>query len=175
MIGGGTQLALPPAETSPMKEARGYNELMDEYSLHQLMFRKGKLIDQTPEFVSFRRTYIDKWGPVSFIIMNFEKLFTDFNVSLAYVDGRQLVELAKESLDKPTKEEMFDCITNKDDVGKLVKIPTRMFKGPEGPILAVTVLQKNFRMYKAREAYKHLKFLMKKATTIQRRFRLYLF
>jgi hypothetical protein len=26
-------------------EARGYNELMDEYSLHQLMFRKGKLID----------------------------------------------------------------------------------------------------------------------------------
>ena len=50
-----------------------------------------------------------------------------------------------------------------------------MFKGPEGPILAATVLQKNFRMYKAREAYKHLRFLMKKATTIQRRFRLYLF
>ena len=46
MIGGGKQLALPPAESSsPMKEARGYNELMDEYSLHQLMFRKGKLID----------------------------------------------------------------------------------------------------------------------------------
>ena len=98
--------------------------------------------------------------------MNFEKLFTDFAVLLAYVDGRQLVELARESLDKPTKEEMFDCITNKDEVGKLVKIPTRMFKGPEGPILAVTVLQKNFRMFKAREAYKHLKFLMKKATTI---------
>ena len=61
-------------------EERGYNELMDEYSLHQLIFRKGKLIDQTPEFVSFRRTYIDKWGPVSFILMNFEKLFTDHNV-----------------------------------------------------------------------------------------------
>ena len=30
-------------------------------------------------------------------------------------------------------------------------------------------------MYKAREAYKHLKFLMKQATIIQRRFRLYLF
>lgn len=76
------------------KAARGYNELMDEYSLHQLMFRKGKLIDQTPEFVSFRRTYIDKWGPVSFILMNFEKLFADHHVQLAYVDGRQLVELA---------------------------------------------------------------------------------
>jgi hypothetical protein len=61
-------------------QARGYNELMDEYSLHQLMFRKGKLIDQTPEFISFRRNNIEKWGPVSFILMNFEKLFTDFNV-----------------------------------------------------------------------------------------------
>ena len=70
----GQQLALPPAESKDI-DARGYNELMDEYSLHQLMFRKGRLIDQTPEFVSFRRTYIDKWGPVSFILMNFEKLF----------------------------------------------------------------------------------------------------
>ena len=70
---------------------------------------------------------------------------------------------------------MLDCVTNKDEVSKLIKIPKRMFKGPEGPILAATVLQNNFRMYKAREAYKHLRFLMKKATTIQRRFRLYLF
>ena len=95
------------------KDARGYNELMDEYSLHQLMFRKGKLIDETPEFVSFRRTYIDKWGPISFIIMNFENLFKEFEVQLAYVDGRKLVNLARESLDRPTKEEMFDCINNK--------------------------------------------------------------
>jgi|TARA_B110001450_G_scaffold255214_1_gene282195 IQ domain-containing protein H len=175
--GGAMVLAGPDGGKSkdPNAQARGYNELMDEYSLHQLMFRKGKLIDQTPEFVSFRRTYIDKWGPVSFILMNFEKLFTDHDVALAYVDGRQLVELARENLEKPTKEELFDCINNKEAVGKLVKIPTRMFKGPEGPILAATVIQKNFRMYKAREAYKHLRFLMKKATIIQRRFRLYLF
>lgn len=172
---GSQQTDLVHVERETGVEARGYNELMDEYSLHQLMFRKGKLIDQTPEFISFRRTYIDKWGPVSFILMNFEKLFADHDVQLAYVDGRQLVELARENLDKPTKEEMFDCINNKDEVGKLVKIPTRMFKGPEGPILAATVIQKNFRMYKAREAYKHLRFLMKKATIIQRRFRLYLF
>lgn len=80
--GGAIQLAGPDGgkPKDPNAQARGYNELMDEYSLHQLMFRKGKLIDQTPEFVSFRRTYIDKWGPVSFILMNFEKLFTDHDV-----------------------------------------------------------------------------------------------
>lgn len=148
---------------------------MDEYSLHQLLFRKGKLIDQTPEFISFRRTYIDRWGAISFVLMNFEKLFSEFGVQLAYVDGRQLAELAQENLSKPSKEEIFDCIQNKEEVGKLIKVPKRMFKGPEGPILAATCIQKNFRMYKAHEAYKHLKFLMKKATIIQRRFRLFLF
>ena len=107
--------------------------------------------------------------------MNFEKLFSDYNVQLAYVDGKQLQELAIGDLQKPSKEEIYDCVTNKDDIGQLIKVPTRMFKGPDGPIKAALVIQKNFRMYKAREAYKHLRFLMKKATVIQRRFRLYLF
>jgi len=35
----------PDLKSKNEKSARGYNELMDEYSLHQLMFRKGKLID----------------------------------------------------------------------------------------------------------------------------------
>lgn len=72
--------------------------------------------------------------------MNFENMFKEHDVQLAYVDGRKLVELARENLDKPTKEEMFKCITNQEEVGKLVKIPTIMFKGPEGPIKAVIVL-----------------------------------
>ena len=156
-------------------DARGYNELMDEYSLHQLIFRKGKLLDETPEFTSFRRTYLDKWAAVSFILLNFEKIFTENDVPLAYVDGRQLAKLASDDLQRPTLEEIFDCVENKDEIITHVKIPKRMFKGPEGPILAATVIQKNFRMFKAKEAYKHLKFLMKKATVIQRRFRLYLF
>jgi len=50
-----------------------------------------------------------------------------------------------------------------------------MFKGPEGPIKAAIVIQKNLRMFKARESYKHLQFLMKKAIIIQRRVRIYLF
>ncbi len=60
--------------------ARGYNELMDEYSLHQLIFRKGKLLEDTPEYTSFRRTFIDKWGNVTFIIMQFEILFKKYDV-----------------------------------------------------------------------------------------------
>lgn len=50
-----------------------------------------------------------------------------------------------------------------------------MFKGPKGPKLAAVTIQKNWRMYKAHTAYTQLKYLMGKATIIQRRFRLYQF
>ena len=43
-------------------DARDYNELMDEYSLHQLIVRRGTILDSTPEFNSFKRTYLQKWG-----------------------------------------------------------------------------------------------------------------
>jgi len=55
---------------------------------------------------------------------------------------------------------------NQDEVGKSIRIPSLMFKGLEGPILAATVIQKNWRMHKAKVAFTYLKYLMSKATTI---------
>jgi len=48
--------------------------------------------------------------------------------------------LAEEDLKKPTNEMLFDCIVNKDEVGKIIKIPSRMFKGPKGPELAAVTI-----------------------------------
>jgi len=47
------------------------------------------------------------------------------------------------------------------------------FKGPNGANLAAISIQKNWRRYKAYSGYSQLKFLMEKATVIQRKFRLY--
>jgi len=150
---------------------------MDVYSLHQLIIRKGKLLDTTPEFLSFKRTYIAKWGSISYILLLLEKLLGQSSVDLAYVEGRKVALLVAGDLDlnKPSNEELFDCVVNKDQVGKQIKIPSLMFKGHEGPILAATAIQKNWRMHKARVAYTYLRFLMEKATVIQRAFRLFLF
>jgi hypothetical protein len=54
---------------------------------------------------------------------------------------------------KPPNELLFDCIINKEDVLKVIKIPSRMFKGPRRPELAAITIQKNWRMYKAHTAY----------------------
>jgi hypothetical protein len=48
--------------------------------------------------------------------------------------------LAEEDLKKPSNELLFDCIVNKDEVGKIIKIPSRMFKGPKGPELAAITI-----------------------------------
>lgn len=161
------------ADTQP----RDYNELMDQFSLHQIIIRKGEVLDTTPEFISFKRTYLSKWGSVSYILHLIQRLLQDSDVDMAYVEGRKVAMLATEDMDlkKPSKEDLYDCINNKDEVASRIKIPSMMFKGQEGPILAATVIQKNWRTHKARVAYTYLKFLMTKATTIQRSFRLFQF
>ena len=85
---------------------------------------------------------------------------------MAYVEGKQLALLAEEDLKKPSNDMLFDCIVNKEEVGKIIKIPSRMFKGPKGPEYAAVCIQKNWRRYKAHTAYTQLKFLMGKATVI---------
>ena len=141
---------------------------MDQFSLHQIMIRKGEILDTTPEFISFKRTYLNKWGSVSFILHCIQRLLQESGVELAYVEGRKVAMLAGTEMDlkKPSKEELYDCINNKDEVSSRIRIPSLMFKGQEGPILAATVIQKNWRTHKARVAYTYLKFLMAKATII---------
>ena len=39
------------------EETRGYDELMDAFSSHLFIIRKGVTLDSTPEFISFQRTY----------------------------------------------------------------------------------------------------------------------
>lgn len=148
--------------------ARDYNELMDQYSLHQIIIRKGQILDTTPEFISFKRTYLNKWGAVSYILHCIQRLLSESEVELAYIEGRKVALLAGVEMDlkKPPKEELYDCIVNKNEVASRIKIPSMMFKGQEGPILAATVIQKNWRSHKARVAYTYLKFLMQKATVI---------
>lgn len=125
------------AQRKAAEDARGYNEIMDEFSLHQFIIRKGKCLDDTPEFLSFKRTYISKWGSISYIIHLLEKMLTNNKVPLAVVEGKKLVDLANEDLKKPQNEDLFDCLINQEEVAKFIRIPTRMFTGPNGPTMAV--------------------------------------
>ena len=101
------------------------------------------------------------------------------DVEMAYVDGRKVAALCySQEIDlntKPSRDELFNCIQNKDEVAANSKTPYLRFKGFKGPELAATCIKKNWRMHKARVAYTYLRFLISKATKIQQAFRMYLF
>lgn len=103
--------------------------------------------------------------------MLLEKLLKGSPLEMAYIDGRKVAALCySPQIDlnnKPSQQELFDCFTNKDEVAANIKVPSLMFKGVNGPIKAVIVFQKNWRMHKARVAYTYLRFLISKATKIQ--------
>ncbi len=132
---------------------RGYNELLDEYSLHQFIIRKGKTLASTPEFQSFRRTNLANWGNIITVINLLEDILSQFQVPLAYIDGKSIMQLADDELHKPSNDELLRCIVNIDQVNTMLRLPGRRYVGEEGPALAATKIQSSWRRYTCRTSY----------------------
>ncbi len=153
--------------------AREYNDLMDAYSLHQFMIRKGKVIDTTPEYASYKRTYAAHWGEITVVIHALEKLLGEYNVPLAYIDGKKAAKLAMDPFKKWTVDDLLNCVANQDTVMEYVKIPGRLFAGTNGKDLAATYISKTWRMYKQKKQYKFMKMFNDSANVIKEAYRRY--
>ncbi|KAF0715098.1 hypothetical protein AaE_011408, partial [Aphanomyces astaci] len=138
-----------------VEKIRGYNELLDTYSLHQFIIRKGKTLSDTPEFISFQRTTEDLWGSVSTSIQELEAMLTSYSVPLAYVDGQKLMKIA--AMDATTRgtTELLSCILNMDEVSSLMRRPGQRYKGSQGPDLAVVLIQSVWRMFLTKKRLKN--------------------
>ena len=151
---------------------RSYADMMESFQT-QFVVKKGKVVENSPEFVQFKRGNITRWGAISLIIHMIEKMLEKYNVTFAYVDGKSIAALSEEELRVPTEQDLFECIVNKDQVGEQMRNPQNKYQGVKGPLLAAVCIQKYWRRFKAYTAYSQLKFLMTKATIIQRKYRLY--
>jgi len=154
--------------------AKDYEEVLDAYSLHQFIIRRGKTLIDTPEFQSYKRTYFGIWELIVNLIQVLEKVLNDYDIKVAYIDGKKLARLAEISFGKPTLADLLDCIVNQEDINKVIKIPQNMFKGANGKILAAIKIQSVWRMFRARKTYKRVKVLIEKVQIIQKSARLYL-
>lgn len=169
----GTAAAMAAAdaevEGKAREDARKYTELLDLYSLHEFIIRKGQALRNTPEFASYQRTYVVQWGAISHIIALLEQLLLSYGVPLAYVDGKKVAVLASVDLGDPTKEELLSCIANRQDVEPLMVSTAQQFRhGTEGHHAAAARIQSLCRMWRQRNAYLHLKEASRAATLIQR-------
>jgi hypothetical protein len=96
--------------------------------LHRLVVFNGKIQCETPEYISFNRTYADRWGQIQTVLLLIEKVLSDFDglisctnlsynvVPLAYVDGKKVAQLAEDDLEVPTIDQLLSCLVNYDDV-----------------------------------------------------------
>lgn len=152
-----------------------YPEVLDTYSLHQFMIRKGRTLEETPEFQSYKRICDSIWGPLSNLIKNLENFFSNYEIALVYIDGKKLARMAVNSYKKTYSfNELLDCVVNLDDVNKILKIPSRMFIGPNGKKLAAIKIQTFWRMFSSLRDYKRIKVLIEKVKVIQASFRMHL-
>ncbi|EFC42140.1 hypothetical protein NAEGRDRAFT_69956 [Naegleria gruberi] len=145
---------------------RTYIDLMDEYSLHHVIIRHGSLLDNTPEYLSFYRTYQYNWSRIYSVLSLLEKLLRDFTVPLAYVDGKKVVFLAERTID-PNNRQLIDCLVNAENVIPYIKLPDVKFMGRNGQNNAATCIQRIWKGYIQRKRFSRLKYEHKMATRIQ--------
>ncbi|RLN48361.1 hypothetical protein BBJ29_001268 [Phytophthora kernoviae] len=152
---------------------RGYNELLDAYSLHQFLIHKGRTMRDTPEFVSFRRVAQEQWGNVEEALRALEALLTQYFVPLAYIDGQRLLSLAATGQSRFSKWELLSCIVNEDQVTVILRRPGQRYKGRDRKRRAATTLQASVRMWSLRRRYARSCKNVGSATKIQLAWRAY--
>ncbi|CAJ1990483.1 hypothetical protein conserved [Leishmania donovani] len=168
--------ANPLHATGPAREdTRTYTELLDWYSMHEFIIRKGKALRNTPEFASFKRHYASSWGEVDGLIEVLEEMLRSYGVELAYVDGKRLAQLASyQAPDLISATETLECINNAEEVLPLLMDASRPYRyGPKRHQVAATKVQATWRMYRQRIAYIHLLIGTHAAIAIQRQYAMY--
>ena len=154
--------ALVPVKT----EIKTYEQIVDSFSTHQIMFRKGKIV-VTPEFQSYKRVNSEQWGVISQALAYAEEVFSKLAMPLVYLNGKKLVYLIKDEL-RPLKfDDLLSCIMNSTSVLPMIADPAHKFKCLLGEDLAAVKIQAAWKRFKSFSAYQQLKVLIHKSLVIQ--------
>lgn len=138
-----------------------YPEILDTYSLHYLVIRKGTVLGETPEFQSYKRICEDFWPTINEILKKLEIIGRNSGIDWMKVDGKKLAKLAlkwkrEEGVGRKEHsiEELLETLAEEgaDEVKKR----------------AARKIQSVWRGFLGRRDYRRLKILIGKVVTIQR-------
>ena len=140
-------------------DPKSYPEILDTYSLHHFIIRKGQVLEETPEYISYKRTYQSMFGKIGIIIRELERFAQEHDLRLFYVDGKKIA-LLSEKLKRPSQDELLDCIVDNEEILKNLNIPSRKFRGERGRVLAAIKIQSYIRMFVRYREYQRVKFMI---------------
>ena len=89
---------------------REYEDMMDQHALQIFMVRQGKIVEETPEYQSFKRLAGGKWVALQPFLLALSKLIKQSGAKLVYINGSALLEvLAKKA--RPAYPSLLACVT----------------------------------------------------------------
>lgn len=117
--------------------------------------QNGRTRENSADFLAFRQHYCLSWGPIVSVISKLESLLKNYAIPVAFINGSRLADLSLEyELERePSTAELLNTLINKDDVQQMMKKPGQRFKGPDGRVKAVTLIQASWRCHKCRKVY----------------------
>lgn len=161
--------------------ARTYDTLIDTYSLHQLQIRNYRYVEQTNDYISFKRVHNTIWPYIAVVMNNLITICHKLKLQLAYVTGNSIVQLCnkhKHSLQQPyailRDTELVYCIENIDfDV---MTAQLKLMRFTLTPNQSIDSIQHNasisiqsiFKMYKQCIQYKLRMYNVSSVIRIQR-------
>lgn len=88
-----SQEALAGKSSQEGAKERLYEEIMDQHALQIFLIRNGEVIDETPEYQSFKRLAAKRWAKVMPFILLLQKYVLKLGVKLIKVNGSKILEL----------------------------------------------------------------------------------
>eukprot|EP00854_Cymbomonas_tetramitiformis_P001341 gene1341-1940_t len=167
---------MPESTEADKPQQRQYEELLDNFSLHEILIRRGATLDSTPEFSSFKRAYVELWVGITDLLLDIETICRKYAIPLAVIDGKALADLAREhpqGAPAPANK-LLSCVKNIEAVSNLIQQPGRRYLGPDGKAQAAITIQRHARGHVTRQNKKYAVLAATAVIPIQRWFRVYL-
>lgn len=144
---------------------RGYEDLMDQHALQIFLVRHGKVIDETPEFQSFKRLAGKRWEKVAPYLKLLLKCINRLELKLVRINGSDLLKISLMH-SKPSIPLVMRCLIAADsdeNEGETYLAELKRY--------SVIKIQAFIRMKQAIKRTRRLKILNKKIMILQNWFR----
>ncbi|CAD8077422.1 unnamed protein product [Paramecium primaurelia] len=167
--------------TSLSKEhERPITEQLQNLSTQQeymIYVKNGLLQTDQLQYIQFQNRYYENWSKIEPILISLQKIAQSTSVKDCRILGSKVQKLSQE-FDRSqvfTMSDLIQCFENWEELQKILKVPTLLYKQKDGKIMAATKISALFRGFKARKNYQRLKVMVEKVIIIQRSIRVSLF
>ena len=111
-----TKVREATASAKQALQAREYEDVMDQHALQIFLVRHGKVIEESPEFQSFKRLAGKKWQKLTPFLKLLLRCVSKLGLKLVRINGSDLLKVALLH-SKPSVPLVVSCLLAADDDG----------------------------------------------------------